>query len=148
MLVDDFRPHDQDAVRTLVLRGLADHWGASDGSLNHDLDDIGATYGSGRTVVVRDSADIVATGTLVRRDDATAEIVRMSVDGSRRRSGLGRLVVDQLLATARAWGCARVILETTATWDEVIAFYISCDFAITHHTDGPFGGDVWFERRL
>ena len=53
-------------------------------------------------------------------------------------------ILAALLEAARQSGCRRVILETTETWDEVIAFYLSCGFRITHHQDG----DVYFERLL
>jgi GNAT superfamily N-acetyltransferase len=148
VLVDDFRQQDQENVRALILRGLRDHWGDVDPTLNQDLDDLAAAHRDGRIVVVRDGADIVATGTVVRRGPGTAEIVRMSVDGSRRRSGLGRIVTDELVDTARRWGCERVVLETTQAWTDVVAFYQSCGFRITHAADGEFGRDVWFERSI
>ncbi|MEI7754467.1 MAG: GNAT family N-acetyltransferase [Actinomycetota bacterium] len=99
--VSEFQPGDQDAVRSLILAGLGEHWGHIDESLNPDLADIASTYGHGRTLVVRRTGEIVATGTIVPRDESTAEILRMSVAADQRRSGLGRLVVEELLRTAR-----------------------------------------------
>jgi GNAT superfamily N-acetyltransferase len=148
----DFGPHDQDAVRSLILDGLGEHWGIVDASLNPDLDDIAASYGAGRTVVLVDDEggrdQIVATGTIVRRDATTAEIVRMSVTMTRRGAGLGRAVLDALVQTARTWNVQRIVLETTAAWGDVVAFYERCGFRITHHVDGAFGADAWFEMRL
>ena len=146
--VADFRTEDQVEVRALILAGLGEHWGGVDEGLNPDLEDIRATYGHGRTVVVRSAGAIVGTGTIVPRDGSTAEILRRSVATGHRRAGLGRLIVEELLAAGRAWGATAVILETTSHWDDVLAFYRSCGFEITHHEIGPFGEDTWFRREV
>ena len=146
--VSEFQPGDQDAVRSLILAGLGEHWGHVDESLNPDLADIAAAFGHGRTVVVRLADEIVATGTVIPRDESTAEILRMSVAADRRRSGLGRIVVDELVQTARAWGASVVVLETSTDWTEVVSFYESCGFAITHHETGSFGEETWCRRDL
>ena len=146
--VSEFQPGDQDAVRSLILAGLGEHWGHIDESLNADLADIASTYGHGRTVVFRRAGEIVATGTIVPRDESTAEILRMSVAADHRRSGLGRLVVEELVRTARDWGATAVVLETSTDWKEVVSFYQLCSFAITHRETGSFGEDTWFRREV
>jgi putative acetyltransferase len=146
--VSDLRPADQEAVRSLILEGLGEHWGHIDETLNPDLDEMLTTYGHGRTVVVRRGGEIVATGTVVRRDASTAEVLRMSVAAEHRRTGLGRVVLEELLATARDWGAAVVVLETSTSWAEVVSFYEACGFAISHRATGPFGEDTWFHRDL
>jgi ribosomal protein S18 acetylase RimI-like enzyme len=146
--ITEFTPTDQDEVRSLILTGLGEHWGDVDESLNRDLDDIASAYGHGRTVVVRVAGNVIATGTVVPRDRSTAEIVRMAVATDHRRRGLGRLVVDELVATARTWGATAVVLETTSSWQAAVAFYRSCGFAVTHHETGPFGQDMWFRRAM
>jgi putative acetyltransferase len=148
--LSDFEPNDQDEVRSLILAGLGEHWGHVDESLNPDLVDIRASYGHGRTLVVRlaDSGPIIATGTIVPRDATTAEILRMSIAPEHRRLGLGRRLVDELVMTAEGWGATAVVLETSSHWHEVVAFYQSCGFAITHQRTGPFGQDTWFLRKL
>lgn len=147
-VVRDLQAADHDDVRRLVLAGLAEHWGKVDPTLNPDLDDLAAAHPGGRTVVAVDGERIVGTGTVVRRDAGTAEIVRMSVHADRRGGGLGRAIVDELVGTAARWGVRRVVLETTSTWTGTIAFYRRCGFAVTHTTTGPFGEDTWFERVL
>lgn len=146
--VDDMLPADRLAVRRLILDGLADHWGEVDATLNPDVDDVLGTYAGGRSLVVTEDADIVATGTIVPRGDGVAEIVRMSVRSDRRRCGLGRVVVGELLSTARGWGVERAVLETTSAWTDVVAFYLRCGFTISHTAESPFGEDTWFELRL
>ncbi|MGD9998925.1 MAG: GNAT family N-acetyltransferase [Ilumatobacteraceae bacterium] len=145
-------PSDRAAVRDLVLAGLADRWGTeADPALNDDLDDLPAAHPASTTLVaVTDDGAIVGTGTIVPRDGGTAEIVRMSVAKSRRGAGIGRLIVDALVDVARIAEppINRVVLETTATWQDAIRFYERCGFVITHHADGAFGRDAWFERQL
>jgi GNAT superfamily N-acetyltransferase len=144
----DFRPDDQDTVRALIIGGLEEHWGRIDERLNADVGDLLASYGHGRIVVAQLGDVIVGTGTAIPRADSVVEILRMSILRGRRRSGIGRLVVDELLATARRWGAVRVVLETTADWHEVVRFYLSCGFTVTHEQEGPLGRDKWFEKRL
>jgi SAM-dependent methyltransferase/GNAT superfamily N-acetyltransferase len=146
--IADFRPGDQDEVRSLILTGLGEHWGHIDETVNPDLDDIAASYGHGRTVVVRIEGEIVATGTVIPLDSSTAKVLRMSVAAAHRRYGLGRLLVDELEATARGWGATTVVLETTSAWQDVAAFYRSCGYAVTHRSTGPFGEDTWFRKPL
>jgi putative acetyltransferase len=146
--IRDLRPEDHAAVRALILAGLRDHWGELDETLNPDLDDLAASYRTGRTLVVVERGRIIGTGTVVPRDGEVPKIVRMSVDDGSRRLGVGRRIVDALLATARAWGATAVVLETTAAWDEVVAFYVRCGFRVTHHEEGAFGRDAWLRCEL
>ena len=144
----ELRPDLEDAARSLILAGLGEHWGNVDPALNRDLDDLAVTDADGTVLVACDGARVVGTGTIVPRDQRSAEIVRMSVAPAYRRTGLGRRLVDELLECARGWGMDRVVLETSAHWTEVVAFYLRCGFTQTHFEDGEFGRDAWFERRL
>ena len=144
----DLTPADAAEARSLVLAGLSEHWGVIDPALNADLDDLGAAYPNGRTIVARDALGMCATGTCVPRDGTTAELVRMSVRIDVRRSGFGRAVVEELVATAGRWGMARVTLETSTRWHDAIAFYRRCGFEITHEISGEFGSDTWFARQI
>ncbi|MFW2380974.1 MAG: GNAT family N-acetyltransferase [Acidimicrobiales bacterium] len=140
---------NQAEVRSLILDGLGEHWGSINPSLNPDLDDMVATYGAGSTVVVRGSnGDLLGTGTIVMGERHVAEIVRMSVAQHARRHGIGRLIVERLLDTARSLGAVAVVLETTSAWEEVVRFYVSCGFEVTHTTESEFGTDTWFRYEL
>jgi GNAT superfamily N-acetyltransferase len=128
----------------LILRGLGEHWGWIDETLNPDLVDIADSYSQGLFLVARCEGRLVGTGAFKLHSDDTVEIVRMSVDKDCRRLGVGRLILESLCEAAKQRGFKRVILETTGTWDEVIAFYLGRGFTITHQKDG----DVYFERQL
>jgi len=135
-------------VRSLLLVGLAEHWGSADPSLNPDLDDLAVAYPGSRTFVAVDADGTIAgTATLVPREDGVAEVVRMSVTTRLRGGDVGRLVLDALTAVALARGAERMVLETTASWTATIAFYERCGFLLTHYTDGRFGRARWLRWR-
>src|SRR3954462_5341406 len=146
--VRQMRPDEADAVRSLILDGLGERWGAIDPALNGDLDELGNAEPDRLVVVVADGTRLVGTGTVVHRDDRCAEILRMSVAPDDRRAGLGRLLIEELVAKAQQWGVERVVLETTAAWTDVVHFYERSGFTLTHFADGPFGRDAWFELKL
>ena len=78
------------------------------------------------------------------RSAHSAEIVRMSVNKAWRGQHIGTLILNALCDAARVRGITHIILETTETWQDVIAFYQRNGFSITHYLDG----DVYFERYL
>ncbi len=139
-----FRTEDQAAVKNLILDGLAEHWGRLDRSKNPDLNDIASSYAGATFLVAWLDGKIVGSGALKPHDAQTAEVVRMSVDKTLRRQGIGRAVLQALISEARAGGFQRVILETTAAWEEVVRFYLDFGFHITHYQDE----DVYFVLEL
>ena len=139
-----FQPENQAAVKDLVLAGLTGHWGTLDPDKNPDLNDIQETYASAIFLVAWHQNRIVGTGALIPGPDHTAEIVRMSVAAEMRRKGIGRMILQELCASARSGGVRRLVLETTDTWHEVIAFYQRFGFQITHYSNG----DVYFALDL
>ncbi len=60
----------------------------------------------------------------------------MSVARDLRRQGIGSAVLRRLLNDAKAAGFRKVILETTSTWEEAIAFYQKHGFRVTHTREG------------
>jgi putative acetyltransferase len=140
----EFKPEDQAEVKALILWGLEAHWEMIDPTLNPDLDDITSSYAGSTFLVAKLEGRVVGTGALLPRTQHTAEIVRMSVAADLRRQGLGKRILTALIEAARASGVSQVILETTATWSEVIAFYLDCGFRITHYQNG----DVYFVMEL
>ena len=144
LMLRPFQPGDQEACKALVLSGLVDHWGVLDPTKNPDLNDIARSYARATFLVAWQGERVVGSGALVPRGGGSAEVVRMSVAKDLRRSGIGKLILTRLIEQARADGCRQVILETTDTWQEVIAFYLRFGFEITHYMDG----DVYFRLNL
>ena len=142
--IEPFESRDQEAVQSLILAGLAEHWGEVDPGLNPDLSDIAVSYRDATFLVARLDGRIVGCGALVPRSDRTAEIVRMSVASECRRQGIGKEILARLCLEARQSGHRRIVLETTASWDGVIRFYERFGFRVTHRRPGRFGGEVHF----
>jgi GNAT superfamily N-acetyltransferase len=135
---------DQPAAKDLILAGLKEHWGWIDPTCNPDLDDLCAVYAEATCLVAQIDGVLVGTGFIVPREPGTAEIVRMSVAAVARRQGIGRRILAQLIAAAVERGFSKIILETTATWQDAVQFYLAAGFRPTHQQDG----DQYFEMRL
>jgi GNAT superfamily N-acetyltransferase len=127
---------------------LAEHWGHLDESVNRDLDDIARSYSDGIFLVAKLETAVVGTGGLLPRSVGVGEILRMSVARELRRRGIASQVLRELIAWAPKLGISRIVLETTAIWREVAAFYLANGFTITHQAEGPFGLDTWFAREI
>lgn len=136
LLIDPFQPQDQDEAKDLVLAGMVEHWGFLDPTLNPDLNDIAVSYKEGLFLVAKQEGKIVGTGALLPRSEMSAEIMRMSVASTLRRSGLGSAMLQRLCEYAKLKGYRQLVLETTSNWQEVIEFYLKFGFQITHHQDG------------
>ncbi len=139
-----FEPKHQEPVRALILAGLAERWGALDPARNRDLEDIASSYRDADVLVALVGDRVVGAGACVPRSLGVGEIVRMSVAGDLRRHGIGSALLQALCARAQAAGLTRIVLETTATWDDAIGFYQRFGFQMTHSKDG----DVYFALDL
>lgn len=131
-----FHPTDQPDAKALILAGLADHWGTLDSTLNPDLNNIAASYAHGTFIVALLDGVLVGTGAIIPEAAGVARIVRMSVDSTRRRQGIGQALLNALIAAAQAQGYGQLVLETTATWADAIAFYTRCGFTAIGERDG------------
>jgi GNAT superfamily N-acetyltransferase len=140
IVIRPFRLEDQSGTKALILEGLREHWGAIDPDRNPDLLDIAAAYAGAVFLLACRGEQIIGTGALLPRGNGTAEIVRMSVIRDMRRQGIGGLILRALLERAKAAGAKRIILETTAVWQDAVAFYQKHGFRITHYD----GGDAYF----
>lgn len=146
-VIRTFEPADQPAARALILSGLGEHWGFIDETLNPDVDDI-ATHFPPSTAdfyVVEDvSGAIIGTAALIRENVNTGRVVRMSVASSARGRGIGKRLVTQLEAAARARGYQRLVCETTHDWTDAIALYTASGFTEL----GVWDDDRHFEKVL
>lgn len=132
VLIRPLRPDDVDAVRSLILAGLAQRFGALDAALNPDLTALWDTYAREEVVflVAEAGGRAVGCGALVPEAGAagTARIVRVSVAADCQGQGIGRRISQALLASARARRLARVVVETNADWDSALRLYQSLGF--------------------
>ena len=116
------RVQEAPQARQLILAGLQEKWGDLDPSRNPDLDDIVASYSNGVFLVAILGSEIIGTGGLVPEAESTARIVRMWVAESYRGGGLGTEILEQLLKAATTQRYWRVVVETTASWEDAVEF--------------------------
>lgn len=142
-----FSPTDQAAAKQLILAGLAEHWGAPDLSLNPDLNDIQASYidnGGIFIVVEAEGGKLLGTGALLPEGNNTVRIVRVSVHKAYRRRGIARAITSHLLTITRQSGYAKVVVETTETWEAAIRLYQDFGFVEV----ARYGGEVHMEMEI
>jgi putative acetyltransferase len=79
---------------------------------------------------VRDGDRLLGVGALRRLDSEHAEVKSMHTAHEARGRGVGRLMLEHLLAVARERGCRRVSLETgtMAAFAPARALYVSAGF--------------------
>ncbi|MCJ0763524.1 GNAT family N-acetyltransferase [Variovorax terrae] len=133
----------RDAARRLIADYLAwvaaearTHYGLSfdtEAMLASDLGDPTKFYPpNGRFYLVRHAGRYVGVGCLKRLPDpstgATAELQRMYVEPAARGLGAGRLLVQRLLADARAMGCRQAKLESLKCLSAAHGLYRSAGF--------------------
>jgi GNAT superfamily N-acetyltransferase len=142
--IRSFQPEDQAAAKALILEGLREHWGTIDPFKNPDLDDIASSYARGVFRIAEANGLVVGTGAMIPSKDDTAEIRRMSVARPYRRQGIGGAILAALIEDARSAGYRKLILETTSTWQDAVAFYGRHGFRMTHIKEG----DTYFTLDL
>ncbi|GIH90178.1 GNAT family N-acetyltransferase [Planobispora siamensis] len=82
----------------------------------------------GRLLVARTDSGVVGVGALKPVDSAVAEIKRMYVRPQARGRGIGRAILERLLADARTIGYRAARLETATFMREAHALYRSLGF--------------------
>jgi predicted GNAT family N-acyltransferase len=92
---------------------------------DEEIDEHDRTDAAARHVLVRDGGQAVAAGRSFRHDSTTVQIGRMAVAASHRRRGVGRRVLDVLIADARARGYTRASLNAQV---HAAAFYRAAGF--------------------
>lgn len=133
------------SARQIILDGLEEHFGSLNPSFNEDLMDICKSYNPNHFFIamVQDGTsiepNIVATGALVHEKSIMNEkygrIVRMSVQKSWRRKGVGTSMLQHLCQVARELGMHCLVLETNLDWFDAIGFYKRFGFEETHRDE-------------
>jgi len=133
-----FLPDDQEAARSLILAGLAEHFGWADEAANPDIDDIAASYLAGGHIFLIAELDglLVGTAGLLLEEGKSGRVVRVSVTQAHRRQGIARMLLLQLCRAARARGLARLWVETNDDWDDANSLYLALGFVETARYEG------------
>ena len=136
IVVEQLAEADVAAARELIVACLAERWNRYEARFNLDLETFPAAYAGSVILVAKVDGVLLGTGILKPCVRGSAEIVRMSVSADHRRCGVGSRILDALLREACRRGCRRVILETTRTWTDAVAFYRARGFMPTEVRDG------------
>jgi DNA-binding MarR family transcriptional regulator/GNAT superfamily N-acetyltransferase len=103
---------------------------------------------AGRFFVAYRHGEAIGCGAVKHHAGAPAEIKRMWIAPAARGLGLGRRLLEELEACARAGGARIARIETSATLTEALALYRSTGwFEVPAFNDEPFA-DHWFEKTL
>ena len=97
----------------------------------------------GRLLVAREGSEVVGVGALKPVDATVVEVKRMYVRPQARGQGLGRAILERLLADARTIGYQVARLETAIFMREAHALYRSLGFQdrpIFEHTEASVSG--------
>ncbi|MDR1612023.1 MAG: GNAT family N-acetyltransferase [Planctomycetota bacterium] len=93
----------------------------------------------GRLYLAARGGEAAGCVALRRFDEARAEIKRLYVRPAFRGSGLGRLLVDKVIADARDIGYAGIVLDTAGHMRDAARLYGKCGFtAIAPYYDNPY----------
>lgn len=124
---------DCEPVKTLVFTVLGEYGLKPDpGVTDADLDDIERSYfARGGTFCVLEDEDSSVVGAygLYPVEGQTCELRKMYLRRTHRGRGLGKLLLEDALASARQLGFTTLTLETASVLKEAIALYKRYGFA-------------------
>jgi len=115
------------------------------------LADLPGAYAPPRGALLLARVDGASAGCIALRpfDDESAEVKRLYVRDAFRRAGVGRALVSESIARARAAGFARLRLDTHSTMTPAQNLYRSFGFIeIPAYWEHPIDGVVFFELAL
>ncbi|HZO53340.1 MAG TPA: GNAT family N-acetyltransferase [Bryobacteraceae bacterium] len=147
------RPDEMDAVRAL-FRIYIDYIGAPEcfPSFDAELAALPGRYAppTGVILVAADGDEIAGLVALRAFDERSGEVKRLFVPPAFHGRGLGRTLMNELIARAHAIGYERLLLDTIpGKMDAAIALYRSLGFReIERYYEDPIPGVLYFELVL
>ena len=106
----------------------------------------------GEILFARDtiSHEVLGTCALLRRDDAVCELAKMAVSRAARGRGIGRLVGEEAVKTAREMGFMKLYLESNAVLSPALGLYRELGFVqMAFPYDSDYSrADVYMELML
>jgi putative acetyltransferase len=138
VIIREATGRDADAIRAIVGETLAEFgFPVESTGADADLDDVPRSYqdrGGAFRVIEDDAGVIVGCGGLYPIEQDIAELRKMYFRPTIRGQGLGRRLLDDLIAEARGRKFQRIELETASNLTAAIALYQRAGFV---ETKGP-----------
>lgn len=124
-----FEPSHAAAFRALNLDWIRVHW-EPEPSDYKVLDNPQASIidPGGYIAIAVLGQEVVGTCALLKVDDATFELAKMTVSDALRGAGIGRKLANDVLARASALGAQRVYLESNTVLEPAIRLYRELGF--------------------
>ncbi|MET9018701.1 ribosomal protein S18-alanine N-acetyltransferase [Actinopolymorpha sp. NPDC004070] len=105
-----------------------------------DIAEIDTCWGTGADTVTGTGETTIAGYASLLAVAATADVQRIAVRPDRRREGIGRALLDALLAQARDRGCAEALLEVRHDNAAALAMYEAIGFEQIARRRGYYHG--------
>ncbi|WP_220139967.1 GNAT family N-acetyltransferase [Nocardia huaxiensis] len=104
----------------------------------------------GQILIARAGDEIVGCGALLAEGHGVFEVSKMAVPPSHRGRGIGRIVLEALIAYARANGATRLYLESNTKLANAVHLYESVGFVhVAPPAPSPYArADVYMEYEL
>ena len=104
---------------------------------------------AGRLLVAEADGDLVGCAALRPQAPGVCELKRLYVRPAFRGRGLGRRLLEALLAEAVAAGYREAVFDTLQSMTEALALYRSLGFHPTEpYNEHPVCGTLWFRKAL
>lgn len=135
MKIREATPADGDAIRAIVSETLAEFgFPVESSGTDADLADVPRSYqaiGGIFRVIEDDAGRVLGCGGLYPIGDGAVELRKMYFRPELRGKGLGRRLLDDLIAEARRLAFGRIELETASNLSTAIALYRRAGFIET-----------------
>lgn len=153
------QPADNAAIAHIIRTALTE-FGANkpgtvyyDDTTDHLFELFASTSESGYYIAEKDGVIVGGSGYFPTEGlpATTCELVKMYLNASVRGMGLGRKMIDYVLAEAKKAGYTEVYLETMPELNKAVKVYEQFGF---HYLQGPMGNsghngcDIWMLRKL
>ena len=126
-----YRPGDEPAVFALVKTVLSQYGlKTNPEETDRDIQDICKSYleNGGQFKVLERDGQIIGSYGIFRVSPAVCELRKMYLYEQFRGAGLGRMMMEDALDTAKVLGYQEMVLETNACLKEAIALYCAFGF--------------------